>query len=295
MKGRSNTAVAVALVLTLIAAAAGHVQADRGPSASSGGRSIEDMAGIQAVNILMEKSGLNRQIRYYPELLRTNMAHVHRQRPQFSNRDYQGLSLMVAKAFNPDRMIDTVRNHIHARLTEEDVSAVLAWLTSPLGERITRIEEAASSPEALTKSPKAADAAEDDADRIARLRKLDRVVKATDAAAGSAQNLQIAMLTAMTASMDPELRPAFDTVVAEARKRSEQVRPLLEKRAFEHLQRVYRPLSADEIDQYTVFAESEAGKKYHAVVLQAMQEATLNASRELGTMIGKRVVKKKEP
>jgi hypothetical protein len=95
--------------------------------------------------------------------------------------------------------------------------------------------------------------------------------------------------------MDPEFRPAFDSVVAEARKRNEQIRPVLEKRAFEHLQRVYRPLSNDEIDQYVVFAESAAGKKYHAVVLQAMQEATLNASRDLGTMIGKRVVKRKDP
>jgi hypothetical protein len=202
--------------------------------------------------------------------------------------------MMVAKAFSADRMIDTVRNHMHTRLTENDVSAVLAWLTSPLGERITRLEEAASAPGVRTGSAVAGDAAQDDPERTERLRKLDRAVKASEAAASSSLNFQVAMLTAMTAAMDPELRPAFDAVLAEARKRSEQARPLLEKRAFEHLQRVYRPLSAGDIDQYIVFAESEAGRKYHAVVLQAMQEATLNASRDLGTMIGKGVMKKKE-
>jgi hypothetical protein len=295
MNSRVHNSLAAALALTLVMTASGRAYADRGPAVPGGGRSVEDMAGIQAVNRLMDKSGLNTQLRHYPGVLLTNIARAHQQKPRFSNRDYQVISLMVAKAFNPDRMIDTVRNSIHTRLTEDDVSAVLAWLTSPLGERITRLEEAASGPAAAAGGPPAAEAADDDADRVARLRKLDRAVKAADAAASSAQNLQVAMLTAMTAAMDPNLRPAFDTVEAEARKRSEQARPLLEKLAFEQMQRIYRPLSADEIDRYTVFAESSAGRKYHAVVLQAVQEATLNASRELGTMIGKRMVRKPEP
>jgi hypothetical protein len=253
------------------------------------------MAGIQAVNDLMERSGLNKQLRYYPEILLTNMAQVHRQKPQFSNRDYRALSLMVAKAFNADRMIDTVRNHIHTRLTVSDVQAVLAWLNTPLGQRITRLEEEASSPEALSERRRAAGAAEEPPDRVERIRRLDRAVRATDAAAGSAQNLQVAMLMAMTAAMNPDLRPTFDAVVAEARRRSEQVRPVLEKRAFEQLQSIYRPLTNEEIDQYILFAESESGKRYHAVVLPAVQEATLNASRDLGTMIGKRMVKRTAP
>lgn len=284
----------VAVLMALLVISAGAAYADRGPAAASGGRSVEDMAGIQAVNTLMEKSGLNTQIRHYPQIMRANMAQAQRQKPRLSNRDYQALSLMVAKAFNPDRMIDTVRNHMHTRLTESDVNAVLAWLNSPLGERITQLEEASSDPGAIKESPSGADAAEDDAERAERLRKLDSAVRASEFAASSAQNLQVAMLTAMTAAMDPELRPAFDAVVAEATRRSEQVRPALEERAFKHLLRVYRPLSAAEIDQYTAFAETEAGRKYHAVILQAMQEATMNASRELGEMIGKRMVKKKQ-
>jgi Uncharacterized protein conserved in bacteria (DUF2059) len=292
MNGRTIFWPVVILIAALSAAARASVPLE--PSGAAGGRSITDMAGIQTVNTLMERSGLNTQVRNYPAVLRQNLARAQQQRPQFSARQFQALNLMIAKAFNADRMIDTVRNHMHTRLTENDVSAVLAWLNSPLGKRITRLEEEASAPGARTGGAGAGGAAQDDQERIERLRKLDRSVKASEAAASSALNFQVAMLTAMTAAMAPELRPAFDAVLAEARKRSEQARPVLEQRAFEQLQRVYRPLSDGEIDQYIDFAESEAGKKFHTVVIQGMQEATLNASRELGTMIGKGVTKKKE-
>jgi hypothetical protein len=253
----------------------------------------EGKADQELVRTLMQKSGLNRQIEQIPLMMQAGMAQAEQSEPsrKLTQKEMDDLNGMVAAAFDAKAMNAAVQKHIRSTLAKKDILAALAWLSSPLGEKITRLEEDSSTPAAYEEMQAMADTLTKNAARAAQLRKLDRAVKATESGVRVALNIQISLLTAMSSVIPKDKRLTPDEIKGQVNKNSAQVRSMVEQDTLLSFLYTYRTLTDAEVDRYIAFAESESGRKYHAATEKGVSDAVVQASRTLGSMLGQSINK----
>ncbi len=247
----------------------------------------EGKADKKLVDQLMQKSGLNKQIEQFPVMIQADIIRSNQEAGnKMSAADLNNLVRMVAESFNATTLKDTVSRHIREKLSENDMSAVLKWLTSPLGKKITKLEEEASGPEADKKIQEMSAEVKKNPDRAALLSKLDNAVKATDVGVNITINLQVAFILAVTSGMPAEERPSVDDILREVSKGREQLQKTVRQETLEGFFYTYRSLSDAQIKEYIAFAESDPGKRYHAVSSEGLNTAMMQAGFALGGKLG---------
>jgi hypothetical protein len=253
----------------------------------------EGKADQELVRTLMQKSGLNKQIDQIPLMMQAGIAQADQNQPsrKMTPEEMSDLNRMVAEAFDAKAMNASVQKHIRSNLAKNDIRAALAWLSSPLGEKITRLEEDASTPAAYTEMQAMADTLTKNTARAAQLKKLDTAVKATESGVRVALNIQMSLLTAMSSVLPKDKRPSAGEIKDQVNKNGAQMRSTAEQETLLSFLYAYRTLTDAEIDQYIAFAESKSGKKYHAATSKGVSDAMVQASRTLGSMLGKSMKK----
>ena len=189
----------------------------------------------------------------------------------------------------PPHLKKTIIEQIEAGLGQDDIKAVIEWLDSPLGRKCTRLEEAASTPEAYTEIENFAARLGDNPpaqDRLQLVQSLDASVGATEMMVTLSMNTQLAVATAILASLPTDGEIPFE----ELEKQVEQSRPYFES-AFKTQVMVgflytYQSLTNDELEKYIGFANSEVGTKYHRVTIAGFKKAMVRASLRWGEAIG---------
>ena len=192
---------------------------------------------------------------------------------------------MAAKAFDARVLKDKVQKHIAANLSEADIQAVLAWLRSPLGEKITKQEEDASTPAAYAAMQKMGDRLTANAGRVELVKKLDNAVKATETGVAVAMNTQTALMAAMTSGIKPENRPDMGNIEKEIIKNKGQIQTAVQHATLLSLLYAYRRISVTEIAKYIDFATSSSGTKYHSVTAEGVTAAMTDSAHDLGVLI----------
>ncbi len=249
-------------------------------------------ADPRSIETLMIKSGLNKQLEQVAPMVQEGMAQQNQAANRLSPEDLNKLSGVSAKAFDAKALKEKVQKHLQANLSETDVQAALSWLRSPLGEKITKLEEDASTPAAYAEMQKMADKLAGNAGRVELAKKLDRAVKATETGVALALNTQTAMIAALTSGVEPEKRPAMKEIEKQVLMNKEQVRSAVEQSTLLSFLYAYRGLSDAEIGKYIDFANSASGKKYHAATSEGVSAAVTDAARVMGELIAKDAGKK---
>jgi len=239
----------------------------------------------RSIETLMVKSGLNKQLEQTAPMFQAGMAQQNQESKALSPEEINELSGIAARAFDPKTLKENVQKYLQANLSETDIQAALAWLNSPLGERITRLEEDGSTPAAYAEMQKMAGSLTGNAGRVELARKLDNAVKATETGLAVALNIQTAMIAALTSGTAPEMRPTMDNIEKEMGKNKGQIRFAIEQATLLSFLYSYRGLSDAEIGKYIDFANSASGKKYHAVTSEGVNAAMTKAAHVLGNLI----------
>ena len=240
----------------------------------------------QLIQTLMRKSGLDKQLEQIPAMVQAEVEQTQQQQKVFPQSELPNIKRLVAVAFDSKALNNAVRAHIQTNMTGKDIEAALIWLNSPLGEKITGLEEAASTPQAMAEMQSMAGGLAGNKARVEKLKRLDNAVQAIESNVRMALNMQVAMTIAMTATMTPDQQPSIDLIIQEVNKNNAQVRSMVAKEVLLSFLYTYRSLSDAELDRYIAFAESAAGKKYGDVATAAISDAMINACRKLGTLLG---------
>jgi hypothetical protein len=245
----------------------------------------EKKADPGSVETLMVKSGLSKQLEQVAPMMQDGMAQQNQGPNALSPEKMTELSGLAAKAFDAKVLREKVQKHIQANMSEADVQAALSWLRSPLGEKITKLEEEASTPAAYAEMQKMADKLTGNSGRVELARRLDNAVKATETGVAVALNTQTAMIAALTSGTAPEERPTMNDIEKEVAKSKGQIRSAVEQSTILSFLYAYRSLSDAEIGKYIDFASSASGKRYHAVTAEGVNVAMSSAARVLGGLI----------
>ena len=242
-----------------------------------------------AVDALMHASGLWKQLGELAPQMRAGAEQSRAQekaeaRDSVSDADFERMKREMVRAYSPERMRARVAAELARQMDPPDLPAVMEWLGSPLGKRLTRLEEAESA-EPFTPERDASIkrfAASLPEARVARLQRLAAAMSAGEAGASMMINVVVGIAHGAALAS-----PTRDTAaVEELRRRLMAQRPAIVEaatgtavRQFAH---AYRDVADADIDAYLAFAESPAGLRYHDASLVALDKAMAQGAYEFG-------------
>ncbi len=195
----------------------------------------------------------------------------------------------IAAVYDPRNIKRTILRECQAKLNIDDLNTVLAWLDSPIGHKITRLEEAASSPDALAEMQRYALSLKDappTPERLDILQQLDTAVKATETGVEVAFNTQIAVAMAVVASLPAEQQPNHAQLTATLEQQRPQIRDMVRNQTLISLLYTYQKVSDAELSEYIAFAASPAGAIYHDASIAGFKAALLEGGYRWGESIG---------
>jgi len=252
----------------------------------------DDNGSEQLVRTLMQKSGLKKQIEQIPQLMQAELDRQQEDSSNISKEDFNRFSRIMKSAFDPKTIHAAVQKHILLNMAENDMKEVLSWLDSPLGTKITKLEEDASTAEAFEEihaiGPKLLNDNKDTS-RMNKYNRLDKAMNATQSTVNTVMNIQLAMITAMSSAMESDIRPSFEDAQELIKKIQPQIQAEMRREIQIQFSYTYRLLTDYEIDRYIRFAETESGQRYHQVTTRAINNTLVQAARNIGSRLGMRI------
>jgi hypothetical protein len=251
-------------------------------------------AQLQSVDELIVKSGVQRQVEQVPEVMKASFEQRFKQDQKMSAADRYNLRTAASESFQPAAMIKTVREIVAAGLSEAELVEIMKWLNSPLGMKITQLEEQSSSGDAYREMMIFAENMPEPAP--ARLALIERMDSAAHMTQYSTQ-LKVDVAMAMTASLACT-QECNDFSREQLAKQLEKSRPQIEEASRQetivHSLFSYQTLTDEELAEYIKFYETAAGQKYMRVVTSALSKAIQDASTIMGQKMGQALKEKKK-
>ena len=180
----------------------------------------------------------------------------------------------------------------------KEVKTIIEWLSSPLGIKITKLEEEAISPEAEQEKVMSLNKLLTDPaapNRLKLLQRFETATQSTDVTTDLLLNLQIAIIYAASSAMAVHNPPSFEKITEMVYKNRPQVKEMVSQNAISNFLYTYQGLSLRELEQYIAFVESNLGLKYYEVVMTALSESMISASKKLGESIAELSVGDQSP
>jgi len=128
----------------------------------------------------------------------------------------------------------------------------------------------------------AADMAQDQDPRLALLRDFAIAGDLIEQNVAGAMNANLAFYQGMAESGTPGAGMTEDQMLSDVWAQEPQVRKDTEEWLFPYLALAYQPLSDEDLEAYTAFWESPAGKRFNAALFAAFDVVFTNISRDLG-------------
>lgn len=205
-----------------------------------------------------------------------------------TQEQHNRLLLAMDKAFSPIRLRAAMRAEMLRELSAADEATVLEWLSTDLGTRITRLEEARDTPEGQLAMEKEAPHVLEALPRPRRAM-YERLAKSINAGESSA-NMIINVTTAIAYGVVLSSPHGDVAMVKGMRDQMEaqraQMVEALGQRSMAVFAHTYRELDDAEMEKYVAFAESPAGKRYHDATTRALDKVMAQAAVDLGRDFG---------
>lgn len=238
------------------------------------------------VRAIISKSGVETQLGGFAGSLRSTLLTQPELASKLTEAQLDTIFKAFDAAFTPQQLTTDIANELRRTLADTDARATLDWLESPIGSRITAMEDSAN---ALAASPERMNEAQAMVERlpprrVERYLSLIRVTGADQAGAQIAMNMSAGVIHG--AAQVLEATPSdLDTVRRELAPLREQMQQALAGTYLTMFASIYRELPESELDAYIAFAESPSGKRYHdgmtAAIDAAMQAAAVDAGRRI--------------
>lgn len=249
----------------------------------------------QLIGDLMIKSGLQRQVEQIPEVIKIQSEQRMRQEATMSAAERYNIRTAFKEAFDTQMILKYVREDLTISLNEKDIMAALEWLNSPLGQKITAMEEQSSSGKAFEEMQQFAmnlSANPPDPQRMALIEQLDEAAHLTESSIDMKIGVVLAMSEAMACASDCSKFSASDL-----KNKMDSIRPQMTEASRQETMIFslygYQGLTGEELEQYINFYKTPAGTNYMKVVSAALTHALSKASSIAGDKLGQFVKEQK--
>jgi hypothetical protein len=186
----------------------------------------------------------------------------------------------AGQAFQPGPMIETIRSRLGAGLNGKELDDTLAWVDSPVGRRITSVENAASEPaamsgmEAFLKELEQRPPPQSQLDLVVQLNVMTGAVEMTSS---MIEGIALATALGINASLPVEQQAPFDVLRKQLAAAMPDTRLQAAQMVTVYALYAYRTLSEKELAAYVDFMKSPSGTAYAKAALAAFNAAMLDA------------------
>lgn len=230
---------------------------------------------------LMKKSGAEQQIRQLPLQA---FAGLEDQKGKLSAGQYKNLRRILGAAFHADTLEKSVSKRVLSDLDHETMRKALTWLRSDLGTKITRLEEAASSPKAVKlvqAFAKRLQTAPPPPQRVALARQIDRATGSSELALMITEATALQVATAFDATLPTERQMGVDRLRIQLERERPKLREGSRQAVMVNLLYAYESLSDRELQRYLEFLETQEGRDYMNVMSAALMDGILEGIETL--------------
>ncbi len=240
-----------------------------------------------SVVALYEKSGMESLVNQIARLYLSGLAqHQAKLPPDLFN----ALQRAGRDAFQATKMRKKVLEVMKRSFDPELAQAVLSWLLSPLGQKITALESIQFSAKTLQDMQAFGKQLQSNPPLKNRFELIRRLNAAT---AASEKNVEVALtILVQTATAVANAGSKEQSMgVEEMRREMDLRRPQLEENARKSTEisliYIYQNLTDKELERYVSFSESETGTAYHKMAFEALMAALSDAAEENGKAVAK--------
>lgn len=202
----------------------------------------------------------------------------------------------ATQAFQADTMIERIRIRLGSALTGGQLDDALSWLDTPLGRRITSLENAASEPAAMAEMRAYAQELQQRPAPKHRADLISELNAATGASELTASIMEASVLATafgFNAAQSVQQQVPADLLRQRVKSSLPQLRERLDQTVTLSLFYAYRSLSDQELAVYLNFLKSSSGAAYSKGAVEAFREAMLEAIGRFMLAIPKAMVKHK--
>ena len=242
----------------------------------------------------LEISGAKEQINYYADVVGSGLPQL--QGNLGEQKIKEELLRLIRESYRSDKIYPSVVQVFHSRFHKEHIISVLSWLKAPVGQKMTKFEIYANSPEGIKRARAfAGEYQKIGEDRKKLLIRFEKALRTTDMNIEVVSVSMFEMLMAMQSQVDGKNRMSpgeIDAIVGNVR---DMPRDQLESNVMVSLAFVYRDLTDEELEAAIKFYEAPAGKWFTETSIKALTSAIGKASREIGEKLGRSLMAKDIP
>lgn len=223
-----------------------------------------------SLNKIMALSGLNKQVAQFPAMVGAGMAQARQQGSAIPDAEFSEMLKSVKSAFEPSAFLKVISKEIKSNLSESDAKNLLVWYKSSLGRKITKAEEAASTPAGYQQMIKEAQSLLANTKRVGLAKEIDSLINMTDMSMQLQEDSGIAVYTAISSVKNPgkpvNVKPYVDQVSAQ----KQQMRAQVEQLVLLSFVYGYKDLDIASIKKYISFLKEPNTKKFNDSVIKSM-------------------------
>lgn len=230
-----------------------------------------------AIDELMEKSGLTEQVAQIPQSMKQGMTMAQDQSHAIPDTVFQAMIRSADGAFVTEDILQALREALSVSLAPGQVDELLAWYNSPIGMEITAAEQAAAGSNAQQKMINQATKLLGDQQRVKFASKLDKLFGATDMVMDLQQYTSMAVISALLISQQPEAAIDLSAFNEQIQQQVDATRPMVEQGILLSLLYSYQGIEMSKLETYEDFLLQPTTRQFNSVVMDS-----LNRSLESG-------------
>lgn len=238
---------------------------------------------------LMKLSGLEQQIRQIPQQI---LAGFDKDGKKLPPQRYTALRRVLSQAYDAQTLEQHVYRRVHSELNHELATKTLGWLRTDLARKITKLEEQASTPQAIQQMEvfaKKLESSPPSQQRLGLARRIDLATDATELMLDITESSTFGLAMALDATLPPVQRQGEARLRVQMERQRQKLRETYQQLSTVNALFTYQSLSDAEVERYVDFLESEVGTQYttlaNTALKDALYEAGTHVNRGMATLL----------
>lgn len=246
-----------------------------------------------AIDLLMDRSGVKHFLESLPLQVGEGLMAAIAEDPEGTALladSVEALRESANTVFAPEHLTPIIKQVLGHRINADQVSEIIEWLDSPLGAKLTELENAAASPEfpqqleaylaTLPNNPPTTE-------RLELLRELDQAANITESGIEVVLHMQLALVVAVVETLPEQQRPSVSELLQQLESERPSIEQMLKQISLYSLLYTYRDIGDADLRRYIQFLNSRTGKVYQSSVIEGLDLALIQAVRRWGNDVGK--------
>lgn len=241
-------------------------------------------ADRESANELYVKSGLEKQMQDIGPALLAGYKNNYSKSKHHTAHDekiYSNIAQVIESSFAIQAMRETVVTGLMKDMARRDMKLILAWLDSPVGKKITELEERAGSKEGMEATREYIGNIKKTSvsvERIHLIKDLSSSMNITETTVDITLSTQFALSMTMRKAKKKLSRDDIRRLYEDFKKNGSRIEAMAEHQVHGSLLSTYRTLTDEELLEYVAFAKSESGRKYTSVTSSFLLQAIIESS-----------------